>query len=160
MASPVRRIVMALFLCCMMVPFTGCTRNNGDIGPWFGTWHLMSIEAYGVPEDGYDGDIFWAFQNDVIAMTRVNTADNGMHSTGKSRVHGTWREDDGALFLNFTYNDDADTEGYQYRPFEELHLPYMEVSRLVIVKSPGREMILNYTAADGTVYTYTLKKQG
>lgn len=160
MASSVRKCAIMAVVAMVGILSGGCTRNNGDIGPWFGSWHLMSVKADGVVEAGYTGDIFWAFQNNVVMLTRIHTGNDGMHSTGESREHGTWSEDDGVLWLNFTYNDDRDTEGYQYRPFPELHLPYGEISPLVIVKAPGREMVLNYTSSDGVVYTYTLKKQG
>ena len=34
---------------------SGCTHNNGDIGPWFGTWQVTGIDADGAPLAEYDG---------------------------------------------------------------------------------------------------------
>jgi hypothetical protein len=36
-----------------------CTRNHGDIGMWFGTWHVEQITAGGAPTD-VEGDIIEA----------------------------------------------------------------------------------------------------
>ena len=81
--------------------FSGCTRNNGDIGLWFGTWHMLSVTADGETETGYDKDIFWSFQNDILLLTRIQTGNDGIHCV--ERRYGTWREDGDMLFINFVY---------------------------------------------------------
>ncbi|MBD5225270.1 MAG: lipocalin family protein [Bacteroidales bacterium] len=158
----VRRIIESggakfFFVTMLLAVLTSCTRNNGDIGPWFGTWHLESIMVDGNPEVEYENNIFWAFQSEVIFLTRVPVDSPGMHTVEKR--FGTWREADGTLYLKFAYSDNSDTEGYQYHAFEELHFPYGSETPLSIIKAPGREAVLQYTDADGHVYTYTIKKQ-
>ena len=128
----------------------GCTHNNGDIGPWFGTWKVVSIS----PDKAYQGNFFWSFQGNVIEMNR-NT-DNLEYS----QSFGTWQEKDGDLILDFNHHDNgSDTGEGQYRPFPELHIP-AGVSTLHIQKLSGSEIILTYAADDGETYTYTLKKWG
>lgn len=140
--------------------FGGCTRNNGDIGDWFGTWQMTEVTADGVAEYGYEANVFWKFQNDVISLVRVNT---GVGEHSRNQVWGTWADEDDYLYLDFTYSEDAtpgDPNGTnQYIPLEETHLPYGEVSALRIDSRKGGEMRLKYQAADGVAYMYTLKKQ-
>ena len=137
--------------------FSGCTRNNGDIGLWFGTWHMLSVTADGETETGYDKDIFWSFQNDILLLTRIQTGNDGIHRV--ERRYGTWREDGDMLFINFSYSDDHDHPDYTYRPFEELHMPHDSEVPLTIEKKSGTNIILRYNSPDGVKYTYTLKKQ-
>ena len=40
-----------------MLVFSACTRNHGDIGIWFGTWHVEQITAGGTPVI-VEGDYF------------------------------------------------------------------------------------------------------
>lgn len=138
----------------------GCTRNNGDIGDWFGTWQMTEVAADGVADEGYAANVFWKFQNNVISLVRVNTG-TGEHS--RSQVWGTWKDEDDYLFLDFTYSEDAtpgDPNGTnQYIPLAETHLPYGEVSALRIESRKGGEVRLKYQAADGVAYMYTLNKQ-
>ncbi len=156
---PMRRVgvVAALAFACLLA---GCTRNNGDIGDWFGTWQMTEVTANGTADKDYEKNVFWKFQNNVIALLRVNTG-AGDHS--RSQVWGTWEDADGYLYLDFTYSGDStpdDPNGtYQYIPLEETHLPYGEVSALKIESREGDEMRLKYQAADGVVYMYTLNKQ-
>lgn len=146
-----------VFIALSIVTLTSCTHNNGDIGPWFGTWHLESVDIDGSPEPDYEGNIFWGFQSEVIFLTRVPVNEPGIHSVEKR--FGTWREADKTLYLKFAYNDNNDQEGYQYHAFEELHFPYGTETALAIIKAPGRKAILQYTAPDGHSYTYKIKKQ-
>ena len=44
-----------------------CTRNHGDIGPWFGTWHVETITADGTPVTVV-GDYFFQFQSGVFRV--------------------------------------------------------------------------------------------
>jgi len=153
--------LLVFALMCMLLA-TGCTRNNGDIGKWFGTWHLTEITADGRPEADYDGNIFWKFQNDIISMVRVNTAP-AMNT--RDQVWGTWSEGDGTLSLRFDYSDNAnsvenaaDGKGI-YVPFAETHIPYGGVTMLRIEQQKGDAVRLSYTGEDGTEYGYFLKKQ-
>jgi len=70
----------------------GCTQNNGDIGEWFGEWHLRSIEINGTDDASYTGDVLWKFQNNIVEMVVVN-------DTGHSHTehYGTWSADGSVL---------------------------------------------------------------
>ncbi len=130
---------------------SGCTHNNGDIGPWFGTWKVVSI----APDQTYKGNYYWKFQSNVIEMMR-NTDDLEYSSR-----YGTWEEKDGNLILDFTHHVSGEPSGSgAYMPFPELHISPGEITTLHIDKLSGSEIVLTYTADDGVTYTYTLKKWG
>ena len=40
-------------LLIIMLLISGCTQNNGEIDPWFGTWRLESLTCDGEPADDY-----------------------------------------------------------------------------------------------------------
>lgn len=157
----IKRIGLALAVMVMMW-CVSCTRNNGDIGNWFGTWQLMQISADGTPDTDYEKNIFWKFQNNIICMVRVVT-DYGDNT--RYQRWGTWEESDGVLLLNFTYSDDSNSQEKGengsgiYVPYTETHLSYGEVSVLRIVREKGSELWLEYEGEDGVKYEYYLKKQ-
>lgn len=135
-----------------------CTHNNGDIGPWFGEWKLTAIEIDGTPDAAYKENIFWAFQTSVIEMIQVDPVTANVSNYGQR--WGTWSQDGNTLTLNFTHHDDSAAEGSgKYTPYPATHLPG-GVSKLDIIKLSGSEIKLSYTAEDGKVYRYSLKKWG
>lgn len=62
-----------------------CTRNHGDIGIWFGTWHVEQITAAGTPVN-VEGDYFFQFQSHVFRVSQVY----GHEQTVES--YGAWQE--------------------------------------------------------------------
>lgn len=72
-------------LLIIMLLTSGCTQNNGEIDPWFGTWRLESLTCDGEPSDDYHGQMTWSFQNDIICLV----TDLGHHSyTHRHGAHG------------------------------------------------------------------------
>ncbi len=159
----VAKIVSSFFIFSAAMLFQGCTRNNGDIGPWFGMWQLMTVETDGVPDAGYESNIFWNFQNDVFSM---NWRGTGAVELPRVQVWGTWKEAGDDLILDFSHSDDryplfGEHSGVNiYAPYIQTHLPYGEASALRIVKMKGSDLILTYEPDEaGVVYTYILKKR-
>ncbi len=133
---------------------SGCTHNNGDIGPWFGIWTLTSIEADGAPIADYvPNSIFWKFQSTVINITQL------LDHHDCRDTFGTWRQaGDSQLELNFTHSDDTLHPGTElYAPPEILHLP-SDICTLHIVRFTDKHIILTYISTDGVTYKYTLVK--
>ncbi len=155
-----KRLIYIALAGCFILLAGSCTRNNGDIGEWFGTWQLTSIEVNGVPQEGYQRNYFWKFQNNIIGLIRVAT---GEATHNRDERYGTWEETDDMLILNFSYHDDENADGDAtagpYVPFPELHLPYNERIRLAITQRTGSSMTLVYHASGDDTYTYHLKKQ-
>lgn len=128
---------------------TGCTHNNGDIGPWFGTWKLEEITVNGVTDTSYGNDILWKFQSSIICIVRVEP----YHE--RSEAWGTWSQDGNALELNYTYTDDKNSA--HYVPLPETYIP-AGVTVMSIEELSGSKLKLIYHAADGNIYGYKFKK--
>ena len=139
----------------ILLAATACTRNNGDIGPWFGAWTMTSIKAYGIPVTDYStSTITWKFQSTVINMIQINPHHEYINS------FGTWRQiSDNQLELNFSHSDLERPSGTDvYAPLPATHLP-ASVSLLDIVSFSSKRIVLEYSSpADGIVYTYTLDR--
>jgi hypothetical protein len=133
-------IIAAIALILLALP--SCTHNNGDIGNFFGSWKLVSIQSSDLQPVEYQGDIFWDFQNSTISMIIINDR----HDT--TQTYGNWSADDDILTINFP---DAD-----YAPLTELNLP--RTCSMRIEKQTSKEMILNYQASTEQNFIYTFRK--
>ena len=119
-----------------------CTRNHGDIGIWFGTWHVEQITAGGTPVN-VEGDYFFQFQSHVFKVTQVS----GHEQTVES--YGTWTEDEDAMTITF-----PDPAVYY------IVMPGLEATNdFRVTTTSSREVTLTKSDATGTSYTYRLKKQ-
>ena len=137
-----------------MVTLSSCTHNNGDIGPYFGTWKLLSISVDGVEDVDYAGNVFWKFQNEVVCMVRVNES---AHTANE--CWGTWKEIGNVMQLNHTHWDDNHKQGsFYYSPLPETHLPANSISDLEIVSLSGSSMQLKYVTDDNRVVGYKFTK--
>lgn len=135
--------------------FQACTHNNGDIGPFFGTWKVTEITIDSHSDESYKGNMFWAFQTSVINMRTVDTATN----LSNDESWGSWEEDGNTLRLFFTHTDDSNPSqgSHKYTPLPASHLP-AGVSDLSIISISASDMKLEYSDPNGTVYGYSLKK--
>jgi len=123
---------------------TGCTRNNGDIGIWFGTWHVTSITADGAAVN-YEGDYFFQFQTTVFRVSRVTDHEESVES------FGTWSEDEDASTLTVNF---VDPDVYY------LYVPGFDtVNAFHVTRMSSSQVTFTRTADDGVTYVYSLKKQ-
>lgn len=82
----------------LVMMLTGCTRNNGDIGPIFGLWKLVGIEPQGEWKQAPDlnvENLYWGFQSSTVRMV-----------TRKSQAliyesFGNWSISGSTLYLSF-----------------------------------------------------------
>lgn len=118
-----------------------CTRNNGDIGPWFGTWHVEQITAGGTPVN-VEGDYFFQFQNKVVRVSNVSGHEQLVES------FGTWSEDGGKMVIDFP---DPDVF-YIIMPGLEAHNDF------TVTTTTSRDVTFTKTATDGTAHSYHLKR--
>lgn len=150
-----KNLISILLFLTVILSTPGCTQNDGDIGPWFGTWRLEQILVNGTPDSGYNRDILWKFQADVISMVAVNDVTHTVISSW-----GTWTHTDNTLTLNFTYSDTDNPAGsYKYTPPTATHLP-AAISRLQVVSLSKGEIVLEYVSEQNINYTYKLAKHG
>ena len=119
-----------------------CTRNHGDIGPWFGTWHVESISAGGMPIT-FEGDYFFQFQSKVFRVSQVTGHENTVES------FGTWDENSDKMTIDFP---DPDVF-YIVMPGLEAH------NEFTVTTTSSRNVTFTKTDNTGVIYTYYLKKQ-
>lgn len=143
-----------IFLLAAALLLGACTQNNGQIGPWFGTWRLDRIDIDGNADKAYPGNVIWKFHSDIVAIIAVDDIEHDAIP-----AWGTWSEENGVLTLNFTYSDtDNPNQWDKYTPPASTHIP-AGISRLDIVSLSTARIILKYVSSDAT-YTYYLKKHG
>ncbi len=144
------------FVITIIFVLSGCTRNNGDIGDYFGEWRLDKLTADGVEMPIYDSGnevvlYTWAFHGKII---RINTVYVHHHVENS---FGSWLEDGDILELEFSYHDDIEDNMGMYTPPVALHLNSGGITRLHIDKMKDRYMILSQIS-NGIEYTYHLKR--
>ena len=128
---------------------SSCTRNHGDIGIWFGTWHVESITIGGriyqylVPITA-EGDYFFQFQSHAFRVSLVGNREQLVES------FGTWEEgEDGTLTITF-----PDPSVFY------IQMPGLEALNDFTVNAESKgQIVLSKAMADGTPVVYTLKKQ-
>ena len=146
--------LMGLFVAAMLLG--GCTRNNGDIGDWFGKWQVMEIRVDGVAETDYEPRYFWEFQNDIIRLVWVGP--NG-YDRDTYYCFGTWKQpSDNAMVFDFSHSDDSGR--LLYRPFSAMHFPGDRPFTLTISDVSGKTCTMKYVEeSTSTEYTYLLRKR-
>lgn len=146
-----RRITI---LSIIFVALTACRVNNGDIGDYFGSWHLENMTIDGsVPEDFDPEATFWEFQNNIIRVLRVEF----MYSYNNS--WGTWSESNGQLILDFNHYSSTDEPGTGiYASPTWIGFPSGELIRLKFISRNSHRMTLQWPDPDGRIYTYSLRK--
>lgn len=143
-----KAIIHIYYIAALMaaIAISSCTRNDGDIGPWFGTWRIESISIDGTARPDYAPPYLFAkFQSSIIQFIEPDDTEHiALCYTG------TWTQDDDRLLLDFTWGLST--------PPAVTGLPCE--ATLDILKLTGREIRLAYHADDGSVITYILKKWG
>lgn len=142
-------LINILLLTVTTLMSLACTRNNGDIGDWFGSWRIESIDIDGEPDPGYPSPcVIWKFQS---AATEMLVPDFDNHTTIGYTASGTWHEKDGYLYIDFTYGLNT--------PPEITHL--QPQATLKIIKLSRHTIELEYNPADDNkTYFYKLRKWG
>ena len=119
-----------------------CTRNHGDIGPWFGTWHVETITANGTPIK-VEGDYFFQFQSKVFRVSQVTDHERTVES------FGTWDENGDKMTIDFP----DESVFYIVMPGLEAH------NNFTVTTTSSRDVTFTKTDNTGVIYTYYLKKQ-
>ena len=128
----------------MMLKLGACTRNHGDIGIWFGTWHVENITIGSAPVN-VEGDYFFQFQSKVFRVSQVTAHEQVVES------YGTWEESEDGTTLTVTFPD----ANVFY-----IDMPGLEArNEFVIQNRTHGQMELTRVMSDGTTCVYTLRKQ-
>ena len=122
--------VAAMILLVMAAVSASCTKNNGDIGVWFGQWRVEKIEIDGVENSDYAGNLFFSFQNAVFEEKIVTPEHEAI------AAYGRWTENaDGTLNIYMEEPDYPPIDGYMVKDLN----------------------VMNYEIKSSTTITLTLK---
>lgn len=124
--------------------FASCTHNNGDIGPWFGTWHVETIETDGMVRSDYSGGYFFQFQSTVFCVRYSDEVRNEYQES-----FGRWSED--ANTLTITFPDPA----VAYLDFSAV---LDKDNHFAVVERGNKRMVLTRTDVAGHSHRLTLRK--
>ncbi len=144
----------SIFVILLTSILAGCTHNDGDIGPLFGSWQLESIEVDGTVDSSYPGNVFWGFQSSIIRMAVVNEHHEHVD------YWGTWKLTNNILMFDYTHSHaemPPGTGDYRFPP--SIHLPENGVVSLSVLTLKGSTLTLQYKTTDGTPIVYRLHKQ-
>lgn len=132
----------------------GCTHNNGDIGPLFGTWVLDGMTVDGDKQDIGPDDTFMQFQGKIVMTKLIDER----HTMLVYSV-GTWERDGDVMELDYTHYDDNNEPGTGiYRAPTWLLLETDAINSLQILSLNNRHMTLQHTTAEGAIATYNFRK--
>lgn len=122
--------VIALFAC-------SCTKNNGDIGFWFGQWRVEKIEVDGAELTNYSGNMFFSFQN-VVVEEKLVTSDHYVE-----QAYGHW-EDGGnnAIILYFDDKSYPPVDGYMKPGANELKYERQSSTTMVLSLDSGEKTVV------------------
>ena len=136
----------AIAVLIMVLFSVACTHNNGDIGPWFGTWRVESITINGEPAPGYDTpSVIWKFQSNI---TLLQFPDLETHKS--MDLYGSWQQDGDKLKVDF------DHENIYFDPDIAI---FPQVTTFDIITLSSKKIVIEYIdAGSGNTYVYTLKK--
>lgn len=128
----------------ILLMFSSCTHNNGDIGPLYGQWKLISIDADGIELPEYKGDVFWCFQGGAIQI--LSRTDQHEFE----QRYGNWSLTDGDTRLVLTFPDT------RWPALQSIGLQETSVLRVIALTS--RDAVFELSDTGGTSITYTLRK--
>lgn len=162
-----KRLVYFAFMITMLLSATGCTQNDGRIGPVFGIWQLESIEnsdGNPLPDDiSVPENMVWMFQNDVVCMRRMGVAGTYTSYWGTFRLCATSEERH--LILDYNHSDNETPAGTDlYSLPDGIGLPHAPATLRFVVKhiDDSRMVIALPSSTDATPVSnyivYSFKK--
>ena len=143
-----QRLTHIILLTIALLALCGCTKNNGDIGHWFGLWHVDSIEIDGEPAADYDGNYYFMFQGKVFCVRYVFEQEHLMRE-----AYARWEESDDRQHVTVNFADD------NYQPFFGNDIPgnYLSTVNVLTVDTlTASTMVLHHSTPDGSLVTYRL----
>lgn len=121
-----------------------CTHNNGDIGPWFGTWHVEKMAVDGIDNPNFPDSVFFQFQSSVFCMRRIYPQQQYY------AAFGTW-EDLGNNSLRIVFPDTA------MRPIAEVGLDSATTLKVEQLSSHSAVLSTEPTDSSSHKIRYTLR---
>ena len=137
------------FAAVLLVALAGCTHNEGDIGIWFGTWHVDSATAEGVTTD-YQGGVFLQFQTTLVCARATGV------THPERNDYGRWTDDGSVLTIEFP--DEHVAYDYVLRDLGMDLGDYAGPHVFEVTSRSSKRVTLVYTDASSRRWTLVLNK--
>lgn len=138
----ITRIMICVAL--VLAAVSSCTHNDGDIGPWFGTWYVETASVDGEVKADFPDSVFFQFQSSVFCLRKVYP-----HQQYYA-AFGTWA-DLGNNTLRIVFPDTA------MRPIAAVGLDSVSTLRVEEVSSHRAVLSMVSGAFAGRTIRYTLR---
>lgn len=151
---------IGLYLSVVCLNFCSCSTNDGNIGPLFGQWVMVSMDVDGEPYDGWQSDDYpyttFRFQNDICFVSKSNER----LDVQTSYCTWAWQTERKVISLNFTYQDNDFPEPGTgiYAPPAWLMMYTPGVYYFDVQWVNDKEMIWTGVTPQDRILTFHLKK--
>lgn len=141
-------------MAALWISLGGCTKFEGDIGPWFGSWHLERLDVNGEEDTAYTSNqsrqVMVSFQGDVFNMAYLNG----------SEIYGSWSYAGEILTLEAGYNAGSGHISSGFDPYPVvLRFPAdVDQVEVTVVKITGDIMEWQLIDVEGDLLTYFWRK--
>ena len=137
-----------IVLLALNVIAVGCTRNDGNIGVWFGMWQVARIDVNSREQKDYGGNVVLKFQGSVMESCSMQPYHEQISYYANCRIEPE------ALIVSVG-SEPVWPAGFA----PELLFPVSGELRLDIISQSDDKAILRWTdVSDGDAYEYYLKK--
>ena len=131
---------------------SSCTQPDGNIGEWFGSWHLEEIKINGETDEAYaaKANIMINFQGKIFDLAYIDGTE----------IYGQWSYAGEVLTLIAgTYGSGVDFP-HLFNPFPlPLHFPAdVEQIEITVTYINGKTMQWQYIDQNGRLITYNWRK--
>ena len=131
----------------------GCSKTDGDIGYWFGSWHLETIMIDGEEETSYseNPEIMFNFQGKVFNASYME----------RDEIYGSWSYAGEVLTLIAGYNAGGGASNPNlFNPFPvALHFPAdVDQIEITVTELNNKTMQWQYIDQNGRLITYNFRK--
>lgn len=136
-----------------LIVLTGCSQNNGHIGPIYGAWTLLEVTCDGQKLEVEGEATIFSFQGEILQITHfISSADDFTKNFGNFAVNNN------VLTLKFEAGISGDS-GYQYTAPAWLYFPPDGLPvEFRIIELDTKRLVFERTDAQGKVYHYDFKK--
>lgn len=149
-----KKLLFYIAVIAAVATLGGCTTNNGDIGPLFGTWRFESVAVGGVDvnlEADSVESYSLVFQNRIVRVIEVRERHDHEYYTG------TFRHRENLLELDFSHSDKLNGTTI-YTPPSVLGFEPHGVTNLIVTKLTKRQMEAYRVDNNGVTHTYKFSK--
>ena len=152
-----KRIRYCFLLMISVIMLSGCTHPDGDIGEWFGSWHVEEIIINGELDETYAQN---REENRLQVMVNFQGKIFNMAYIEGTEIYGSWSYAGEVLTLVASYNAGSGNGTSLFEPFPTvLHFPAdVEQVEITVTYINGKTMQWQLIDQSGRLITYNLKK--